>query len=340
MHFGLAQAALRRKPVVMLPATIDPKVRARFRRRNVVHTALLAGGAVLLLVACAFALAGTDGVVWALLGGSMSMWLATRVSPQVILGLYGARELGKREAPHLHMIVRLLAERAGLASPPEIYRVPSRMMNAFSSGRREASVICITDGLIERMPERELVGVLAHEIAHVAHGDIRVMVLADIVSRMTTIMAMLGLLLALMHVPKFLTGNMELPLAAIGALIMAPTLGTLLQLALSRTREFDADLGAAELTGDPEGLARALSRLERMQGRLWEAALPPGARIPDPSILRSHPETRERVERLMALKARPDRWVDASGRQHRAARSPFPDAGPPRRRLRGLGLWY
>ena len=324
----------------MLPATIDPKIRASFRRRNVVHTALLAGGAVLLLTLCAFALAGAEGVVWALLGGSVSVWLATRVSPQVILGLYGARKLGEREAPHLHVIVRLLAERAGLATPPELYRVPSRMMNAFSSGRQEASVLCVTDGLIDRMPEREMVGVLAHEIAHVAHGDIRVMVLADIVSRMTSIMAVLGLLLALTHLPKIMSGNIDLPLAAIGVLILAPTLGTLLQLALSRTREFDADLGAAELTGDPEGLARALARLEKMQGRMWEAALPPGARIPDPSILRSHPETQERVNRLMALKARPERWVDASGREHRAGRSPVPDAGPPRRRLRGLGLWY
>jgi heat shock protein HtpX len=143
-----------------------------------------------------------------------------------------------------------------------------------------------------------------------------------------------------MHLPKVLSGNLEVPLGAIAALLLAPTLGTLLQLAISRTREFDADLGAAELTGDPEGLARALVRLERMQGRLWEAAMPPGARIPDPSILRSHPQTEERVRRLMALKARPDRRVDASGREHRIARSPVPDTGAPRRRLRGLGLWY
>lgn len=301
-------------------------------------------GAVLLLALCAFALAGPDGVVWALVGGGLSVFVATHVSPQVILGLYGARPLAETEAPDLARVVRLLAARAGLPAAPRLYRLPSRMMNAFSTGAGPEAVLCLTDGLIARMPARELIGVLAHEIAHVAHGDIRVMALADMVSRMTAIMSMIGILLVLFHLPAVIAGHESLPLASVAALVVAPTLGTLLQLALSRAREFDADLGAAELTGDPEGLARALARLEQVQGRMWEAALPTGPRIPDPSILRTHPETQERVRRLLALKARPERHVDAEGRPHLAGRSPIPDtghdAGPPRRSLRGLGLWY
>ena len=92
------------------------------------------------------------------------------------------------------------------------------------------------------------------------------------------------------------------PWLAVVVLIAAPTVGGLLQMALSRTREFDADLGAAMLTGDPDGLASALTKLERAHGRLWEGMVLPGGRIPNPSVLRTHPQTADRVARLMALK--------------------------------------
>lgn len=94
-----------------------------------------------------------------------------------------------------------------------------------------------------------------------------------------------------------------MPWVAVIVLMAAPTIGGLLQMALSRTREYDADLGAAMLTGDPDGLASALLKLEHAQKRLWEGLMLPGGRIPDPSVLRTHPPTDERVRRLMALKA-------------------------------------
>jgi heat shock protein HtpX len=108
-------------------------------------------------------------------------------------------------------------------------------------------------------------------------------------------------------------------LAAVLILILSPTIGGLLQMALSRTREFDADLGAAMLTGDPDGLASALIKLETAQRRHWEAMMLPGGRIPDPSLLRTHPPTDQRVARLMSLKARRET-------------SPSVLAAPPRRR--------
>ncbi|MDA4630974.1 M48 family metalloprotease, partial [Escherichia coli] len=98
----------------------------------------------------------------------------------------------------------------------------------------------------------------------------------------------------------------QVPWLGVLVLLVAPTIGGLLQMALSRTREFDADLGASLLTGDPDGLAQALTKLEKAQGRLWENLILPGGRIPDPSILRTHPLTETRVARLKALK-------DASG---------------------------
>ncbi|QGZ35685.1 zinc metalloprotease HtpX [Stappia indica] len=328
-------------PEAIRPAiTIDPAVRARYRRRNRLHTLVLAAGAVLLLSLTAWTLAGPQGVLWAAVGGSLSVMLAARFSSALVLQLYGAREVTPAAFPQAHSIVRLLAQRAGLPRMPRLYLVPSRMVNAFSTGTREDSAVCITEGLLARLTPREFVGVMAHELAHVAHGDIHVMAMADVVARMTGIMSVFGLVLMMISLPEALAGGASVPWAAVLLLIVAPTLGSAVQLALSRTREFEADLGAASLTGDPEGLASALMKLERIQGRMWEAALPQGARIPDPSVLRSHPQTGERVRRLRALRAAPEHWLDTAAMPHVAGRSPVPDAGAPRRRLSRFGTWY
>ena len=118
-----------------------------------------------------------------------------------------------------------------------------------------------------------------------------------------------------------------MPWLAVLVLLAAPTVGGLLQMALSRTREFDADLGAAMLTGDPDGLASALQKLERVQGRRWENMFLPGGRTPDPSVLRTHPLTADRIARLKALKKAVAAWLPTIAvsrtepqRQWRAAR--------------------
>ena len=132
------------------------------------------------------------------------------------------------------------------------------------------------------------------------------MAFADMVSRFTSFMSTVGLISLVLNLLGFAGGyGAQVPWLAVLVLLAAPTVGGLLQMALSRTREFDADLEAAMLTGDPDGLASALTKLERAQSRLWEGLVLPGGRIPDPSILRSHPATADRVARLMALKAAP-----------------------------------
>ena len=143
---------------------------------------------------------------------------------------------------------------------------------------------------------------LAHEITHVRNNDIWVMSLADILSRFTRSMSFFAIFLFFLSVPVTVFRGTPVPWVAIMLLYFAPTFSSLLQLALSRSREFDADLGGASLTGDPEGLALALGKLERYQGRLWEDIFMPGRRIPIPSVLRTHPQTSERIARLMALK--------------------------------------
>jgi heat shock protein HtpX len=130
-------------------------------------------------------------------------------------------------------------------------------------------------------------------------------------------------------------GATNLPWLVIALLLFAPQLTTLFELALSRAREFEADLDAAGLTGDPAGLASALAKLERAQRSPWERILMPGFRLPEPSILRSHPATEERVARLRTIQAAPAQQDGYSGVPHPG---PPKATAPPRSRV--LGYWY
>ncbi|MDQ6434230.1 zinc metalloprotease HtpX [Mesorhizobium sp. LHD-90] len=285
-------------------ATIDPAAMRRHRLTNTLHTGLLAGGSLLLLAVTAWVFGGPIGVVLAIVFGAVSLAAVRRVSPQMVLSMYKARPVTEAEFPAGVRLLRILSQRAGLPAAPKLHVIPSQMMNAFAVGRRDDSVIAITDALARRLTMRELAGVLAHEISHIAHEDIKVMALADIVSRFTSVMSTVGLLTLIINIGGLFGGMGEpVPWLAVLVLLAAPTVGGLLQMALSRTREFDADFGAAVLTGDPDGLASALQKLERARGRLWEGILLPGGRIPDPSVLRTHPATKDRLERLAALKA-------------------------------------
>jgi heat shock protein HtpX len=169
--------------------------------------------------------------------------------------LYRARPVSAQEAPALWNAVQALTERAGLPRWPELYYLPSQVMNAFAVGTPVNSAIGLTDGLLRHLDLREIVGVLAHEISHVHNNDLRVMGLADLFSRGTSILSLLGQILLLLNLPLILFTQVTVNWWAIALLVFAPNLSALAQLALSRTREFDADLNAARLTGDPEGLA-------------------------------------------------------------------------------------
>lgn len=275
----------------------------RNRALNTIHTWLLAGGSLLLLAVTAYIFGGPLGVAAAVVFAILSMAAVRRVSPTMVLSMYKAKPVSRQEFPAGAAIIEELARRAGLPAVPQLHIVPSRMMNAFAVGRRDDSAIAVTDALARTLTTRELAGVLAHEVSHIAHEDLKVMALADMVSRYTSVMSTIGILTLLLNLGSVAGGYGEaVPWFGVLVLVFAPTVGGLLQLALSRTREFDADLGAALLTGDPDGLASALTKLERARGRNWESMILPGGRIPDPSLLRSHPRTEDRVQRLMALK--------------------------------------
>ena len=210
------------------------------------------------------------------------------------------------------------------------------MPNTFAMGRPEESAVCISDGLLRLLSLRELTGVLAHEIAHIAHRDLWLMGLADAMSRAVSLASWLGQMLLLINLPLLVAGAATIPWIMPLALAFSPTIMALLQLALSRQREYDADRAAAELTGDPAGLASALAKLERRTGRFWEEMFLPGRRIPDPSLLRTYPANEERIARLRALEQSPLH----GGPDAMAMRLPSVAARPMPPRFHLSGLWF
>jgi heat shock protein HtpX len=259
-------------------------------------------------------------------------------SPDLAMRIYHARPLTSAEAPALVQTLEVLSHRADLAPPPKLYYLPSDVMNAFTAGTRKASAIALSDGLIRRLDWRELNGVLAHELMHLANQDTRLMAFADLTSRLTGLFSLTGQILLLINLPLLILGEATLPWLPILLLIAAPSISSLMQLALSRNREYEADLGAATLTGDPLGLASALSKMEAAHHGLFGRLFHPLPRIPDPSILRTHPPTEERIRRLVeiAQERQPDpvHSVSPFDLAHLHAAEPY------RPRWHRNGMWY
>ena len=266
------------------------------RLQNTLQTVLLLAALAALAGALGWALFGDAGL-WAAVLGPVIALLGHRASPHWVLRATRAQPLAPAQAPGLYRLLTELAGRAGLAVVPRLYYVPSRVLNAFAAGGRDEPAIAVTDGLLRNLGARELAGVLAHELAHVRSRDVWVMTLAEVVARMTAILSFFGQILLVVLVPVSLLTGGGIPWLAIGLLVFAPSISALLQLALSRTREYDADVAAVELTGDPRGLASALDKLERLQGGWMERLFM--ARVP--GWLRTHPQTGERVRRLLEL---------------------------------------
>lgn len=276
---------------------MSPAKVAGRRVSNFLQTAVLLGAMALLAGYLGWALLGTEGLLAAAIAAVLLLALAPRVSPRVVLRLMGAAELHPGQAPGLYRLLAALSRRAGLERMPRLFYLPTRVLNAFAIGQRDEAAITVTDGLLRRLEGREIAGVLAHELAHVRANDVWVMTLADLVGRITGTLSFFGLALLFIWLPISLLSGGGVPLLPILVMIFAPTISAMLQLALSRTREYDADIAAVELTGDPRGLASALDTLERLQGGWMERMFM--ARVP--KWLRSHPHTDERIRRLLAL---------------------------------------
>lgn len=333
----------------MFTSSPAPSARAflAHKQRNVLHSLILLLANVLLAGVVGWAVAGREGVYWAVVLMAGLLFFMPRVGPRALLRMYGAVALPPVQAPALHIIRDLLCLQARI-SPPMLYYVPTPNMNAFAVAGRgdDPPALALTHGLLRALPLRELTAVMAHELSHLRHNDMRVMAMADVAGRVTSSFALMGQLLLLLHLPWLLVEEHPVPWLLIAILLAAPMVSALLQLALSRSREFEADLEAARLCGDPLALASALARMERTQHPMLARVLFPGRQDPNPSLFRTHPDTGARIARLTEL-ARSGAFtplLDDAALQHAldAAGTAWPATGmarPARQTWKTWQLW-
>lgn len=295
-------------------------------------------GLCVLLCVIGLSAAGLSGVFWALGTCIFLLVLGPKASPRLILQMFKARPLRREDAPAVHELLELLGARAQLRCTLRLYHIPSQGMNAFSVGDSSEATIAITDGLLRRLLPSELLAVMAHEISHIRNNDMRVMALADMVSRLNNLFSTVGLLLLFFTLPLLLLGKAFVSLPFVVLLIVAPVLSNLLQLALSRTREYTADLDAVALTGNPTALILALEKMEvaQVDSGLRQLLLHRRERLL-PSLFRSHPATGERVRRLKEAFAE-HKEQPPPLENHSEISSRLRPSRKPRRHINGL--WY
>jgi len=233
------------------------------RFANNVKTVLLLGLIMGLAIVIGRAWFGPMGILYGLLFGGAANLFAYYFSDKIALASMGAQEVSEEDAPELVGIVRELANNAGLPMP-RVYVSPHEAPNAFATGRNPShAAVCVTHGLLATMPARELRGVLGHELAHVRNRDILITTIAATFAGAITALASMarwGLILGgFGRGSDREEGN---PLAALLLIILAPIAALMIQMWISRTREYNADSYGAQLAGDPLALANALRRLE------------------------------------------------------------------------------
>jgi len=273
---------------------------------NALKTTFLLGAMTGLLLAMGELLGGRDGLTLALLLAGVMNFGAWFWSDKIVLRMYNAQPVGPSEAPELYAIVQGLAQKAGVPMP-KLYLIPDPALNAFATGRGPShAAVAATVGIVKAMDREELEGVLAHELSHVINRD-------TLVSTVAATLA--GAISFLAHSFMFRGrgrddgGN---PLAALVVMILAPIAAMLIQLAVSRSREYGADESGARLVGYPDGLARALAKVQHASERVSMRGVEPATAhmfIVNPlsgqalgRLFSTHPPLEERIARLMAMK--------------------------------------
>ncbi len=276
---------------------------------NWLKTSLLMAAIVALFGTVGAMLGGAQGMLLALvLGGAMNLW-AYWFSDKMVLRMYDAREVDETSAPGLYRMVRELSQRAGLPMP-RVYLIDEDQPNAFATGRNpENAAVAATTGIMRILSERELRGVMAHELAHVRHRDILISTISATVAGAISSLAQLGMIFG----GRDDEGRPANPLVSLVVMIVAPLAAMLIQFAISRAREFEADRGGAEISGDPQALASALDKIHRYAQGIPMAAAeahPATAQmmIMNPlsgggvaGLFSTHPDTGERIARLYAM---------------------------------------
>lgn len=258
-------------------------------------------------------LGGHQGMIIAFILAAGMNFFSYWFSDKIVLGMYRAREVTPQQSPEIYEIIQTLAQRAGLPMP-KIYIIPQKAPNAFATGRNpEHAVVAVTEGLLEVMDREEIMGVLAHELAHVKNRDILIGSIAA---------TMAGAIMILANIARwsaFFGGGASDDdegggLGTIGLIVMsiiAPIAAMVIQMAISRSREYLADASGARFAGNPEGLAQALEKLGAYSGRIPMDANPSTAHmfITNPlsgqslmNLFSTHPPLNERIARLRGIR--------------------------------------
>jgi heat shock protein HtpX len=269
---------------------------------NSLKTFLLMGALTALALLIGNAVGGQSGMVVAFGVAALMNFGSYWFSDKIVLAMYGAREVSESDAPKLFYTVRQLAAADGLPMP-RVYIIPAAQPNAFATGRDPShAAVAVTEGIMRILNEDELEGVLAHELSHVKNRDVLIGTIAA---------TMAGAIMMLSRFAFFFGGRDDEegrnPLAGLVALIVAPLAAILIQMAISRGREYGADEGGARISGKPHALASALRKLERGAEAVPMDANPATAHmfIMNPfsargvaGLFSTHPPTQERIARL------------------------------------------
>jgi len=274
---------------------------------NTIKTTLLLGAMTSLLLVMGEVLGGRDGMAIALLLAGLMNFGAFFWSDKIVLGMYGAQPVSAEEAPELYAIVQGLSQRLGMPMP-RLYVLPERALNAFATGRGpHHAAVAATAGILQAMDREELEGVLAHELSHVVNRDTLVSTVAATLAGAITFLSR-----------SFLYRGRDRDsgggVLGLLMLLLAPLAAMLIQLAVSRSREYGADESGARLVGYPDGLARALRKLQTAAERIpMQDPNPATAHmfIVNPltgsffgRLFSTHPPLEERIARLTAMKGR------------------------------------
>jgi heat shock protein HtpX len=302
---------------------------------NQLKTAFLLTVLTLLIVAFGGMFGGKSGMIIALLLAGGMNFFSYWFSDKIVLKMYRAREVTPSQAPELYRIVEELAQRADLPMP-KVYIMPQEAPNAFATGRNpKHAVVAVTEGLLDIMDREELKGVIAHELSHVKDRDILIGTIAATLAGAIMVLASMARWSAIFGAGDDDEGGMGF-FGLIAMSIIAPIAAMIVQMAVSRSREYLADSEGAEVAGHPEGLARALEKLGAYSQRRPMHANPSTAHmfIVNPlsggSLLKlfsTHPPLEERIARLRGTRPRPQ------------APSETPSGGGDRRRSEGEAMW-
>ncbi len=277
---------------------------------NALKTTFLLAVLTALLVLIGGAFGGRSGMLIAFAFAALMNFGAYWFSDRMVLAQYRARELQPGELPRLDRIIDGLCGRAGLPRP-RLFLIPEDQPNAFATGRNPAhAAVAVTEGILQLMTDEELEGVIAHELSHVRHRDILIGTVAATLAGAITMLASMarwGAMFGGFGGDRDREGGGGV-LGLLVTAIFAPIAALLVQMAVSRSREYEADAGAAKMTGNPYGLARALKRLGEFTHRIPMDASPATAHmfIVSPlsgqsfaTLFSTHPPLEERIKRLV-----------------------------------------